>query len=245
MQNLIPLEFNQEEENDNILIPLKEAEGARLVNARDLHRFLEVKSIFTNWIKYYIKRYEFIEDEDFFLKLEKKEKGRPSTEYYLTIDTAKELSMLSRTSRGKEARKYFIEVEKRYKESVQQKVLSPTEMLLEQAKRMVAFEKEQNEIKVRQLEQEEKIKLLEAKTDRQSGDTGYLTVTAYKRFYDRPLSLSDSKRLGKEASKICKKHKIRTGIIPDERFGTVKSYPVEVLQEASHNLFYNENLNNY
>ena len=35
--------------------------------------------------------------------------GRPSKDYFLTIDTAKEISMLQRTEKGKEARKYFIE----------------------------------------------------------------------------------------------------------------------------------------
>lgn len=44
--------------------------------------------------------------------------GRPSKDYFLSIDAAKEISMLQRTEKGKEARKYFIECERQLKEQV-------------------------------------------------------------------------------------------------------------------------------
>ena len=40
--------------------------------------------------------------------------GRPSKEYFLTIEMAKEISMLQRSEKGKEARKYFIECERQF-----------------------------------------------------------------------------------------------------------------------------------
>ena len=48
--------------------------------------------------------------------------GIPTIDYAITIDMAKELSMLSKTKKGKEARKYFIECEKQLRE-VSQKAL--------------------------------------------------------------------------------------------------------------------------
>jgi len=61
--------------------------------------------------------YGFEENVDYIVFLIFEEKpnssgGRPSKDYFLTIETAKEISMLQRTEKGKEARKYFIECER-------------------------------------------------------------------------------------------------------------------------------------
>ena len=91
------------------------------VNARDLHGFLESKREFATWIKSRIKRYGFIEKEDFLTILSKTPKGgRPTKNYHLSIDMAKELSMVERTEKGRQARRYFIECEKIAKETVKQ-----------------------------------------------------------------------------------------------------------------------------
>lgn len=50
----------------NELIPITEMDGTQLINARDLHGFLQVGRDFSNWIKDRIEKYGFIEDEDFF-----------------------------------------------------------------------------------------------------------------------------------------------------------------------------------
>jgi phage anti-repressor protein len=89
------------------------------VNARDLHAFLGNKDNFATWIKDRINQYDFIENQDFisFLETTKKPQGgRPSKEYHLTLDMAKELSMVERTAKGKEARQYFIACEKAYRQ---------------------------------------------------------------------------------------------------------------------------------
>ncbi|UZR95953.1 antA/AntB antirepressor family protein [Chondrinema litorale] len=80
-----------------------------LVNARDLHQFLDVKTRFSDWIKRMLE-YGFVENKDFLTKL-KKEYRQTYKEYYLTITCAKEISMLQRTDKGKEARLYFIKAE--------------------------------------------------------------------------------------------------------------------------------------
>lgn len=82
-----------------------------LVDARELHHFLESKRDFSNWITQRINRYGFIDGEDFTTNLLKSTGGRPSKEYYLTLDMAKELAMVENNDKGRQARRYFIEAE--------------------------------------------------------------------------------------------------------------------------------------
>ena len=83
------------------------------VNARELHQFLDIKSEFRNWIKNRIKEYDFIENQDFISNGKNLPNGGRSIEYYISLDMAKELSMVERNDKGKQARKYFIECEKK------------------------------------------------------------------------------------------------------------------------------------
>jgi anti-repressor protein len=87
-------------------------EAVQTVNARDLHEFLEVGKKFADWIKDRISQYGFTENEDFVSFSQNGEKGRPTNEYAISIDMAKELSMVERNDQGKKARQYFIECEK-------------------------------------------------------------------------------------------------------------------------------------
>ena len=88
------------------------------VNARELHAVLEVKSRFNDWINNRIEEYEFIENQDFVTFTKNLVKGRPSIEYYVPLDMAKELSMVKKKKKGRQARKYFIECEKKLREVV-------------------------------------------------------------------------------------------------------------------------------
>lgn len=102
--------------NMNMLIPITEDAGKRAVNARDLHIFLESKQQFADWIKNRIRQYGFIENQDyqvFHNLMNNPNGGRPTTEFALSIDMAKELSMVEGNEKGKEARRYFIACEKR------------------------------------------------------------------------------------------------------------------------------------
>ena len=91
-------------------------QAQQTVNARELHAFLENRDMFANWIKDRIEQYGFVENQDFVRYLENSKKplgGRPSIEYALSLDMAKELSMVERNTKGKQARQYFIDCEKR------------------------------------------------------------------------------------------------------------------------------------
>ena len=84
-----------------------------LVNARDLHTFLESGQEFSAWIAKRIEKYGFVQDQDFLINLSKTPTGgRPTTDYHITLDMAKELSMVERNAKGKQARQYFIACEK-------------------------------------------------------------------------------------------------------------------------------------
>lgn len=97
-----------------------------LISARELHEFLESKQDFTTWIKSKIERYGFVENEDF--TFHKFMEGKSwKHDYAITIDVAKELSMVENNEKGRQARRYFIQCEKSLKNNM--KVLSPSEQL--------------------------------------------------------------------------------------------------------------------
>lgn len=111
------------------LIPVRQGniggEAVQTVNARELHKFLEAKKDFSNWMKDRIQQYGLENGKDYCLGLTGKGEAQPSgfaankIEYHLAIDVAKELSMVERNEKGREARKYFIECEKKLKEGLQ------------------------------------------------------------------------------------------------------------------------------
>jgi anti-repressor protein len=87
----------------NQLISITENNGNKAVSARELHEFLEVKTDFTDWIKRMLE-YGFSENEDYSLLKIGERNAHNKTDYALTLDCAKEISMLQRTDKGKEAR---------------------------------------------------------------------------------------------------------------------------------------------
>ena len=96
------------------LIPLTENDGVSAVMGRDLHQFLEVGRDYTNWFKQMIG-YGFVEGQDFTPDLAKSFGGRPRQDHVVSLDMAKEISMIQRTDKGKQARQYFIECERKAK----------------------------------------------------------------------------------------------------------------------------------
>ncbi|WP_347962656.1 ORF6C domain-containing protein [Lactococcus formosensis] len=100
------INITQNENNDSV------------VSGRELHEFLEVESNYTTWFNR-MTEYGFTEEIDFIPILEKSSGGRPSQDHALKLDMAKEISMIQRTAKGKEARQYFIQVEKEYKQQQQ------------------------------------------------------------------------------------------------------------------------------
>jgi len=104
------------------------------VSARDLHRELEVKTDFSDWVKNRITKYEFVEGIDYIIAPEKKGTlesttyGKNKIEYYISLDMAKQMSMAENNEKGRLARRYFIECEKQLK-SLSVPVQQPQPML--------------------------------------------------------------------------------------------------------------------
>lgn len=140
------------------LIPLqrRSLDGAAVqtVNARDLHVFLQVNRDFSTWLKARIEQYRFVENSDFVCSpipgSKENRGGHNRLDYHLTIDMAKELAMVERSDRGKEARQYFLQCERHAQSlpsplepSIGEVLLNPAhlrELLLGQTEKVLQLE---------------------------------------------------------------------------------------------------------
>ncbi|MGV3071518.1 antA/AntB antirepressor family protein [Corynebacterium phoceense] len=104
----------------NELIPLTERDGTQAVLGRDLHAFLEVSTEYRHWFPRMVD-YGFTEGQDYAVKNDRVQdslgREREATNHVISLDMAKEISMIQRTEKGKQARAYFIECERRVKSS--------------------------------------------------------------------------------------------------------------------------------
>lgn len=140
------------------LIKIIEREGRQLVSGRELHEFLEIGTKYKDWFPRMVE-YGFEEEVDFIKVAQKRATNNlknPVTtviDHAISIDMAKEISMIQRTEKGKIARQYFINCEKKLKEV---KKLTPMELMELQFKALK--------------EQEEKIVQVENKIDKLEED---------------------------------------------------------------------------
>lgn len=101
----------------NELIKINYDNDTPTVSGRELHEFLGVNEKYTQWFNRMCE-YGFSENTDYLLLSEKTETNNPKnpftkiTNHQLTIEMAKELCMLQRNEKGKQARTYFINLEK-------------------------------------------------------------------------------------------------------------------------------------
>ncbi|EJN0421212.1 antA/AntB antirepressor family protein [Campylobacter coli] len=129
-------------------------------NAREIFQFLNSEQEYSNWIKNRISHYNFIENQDYIIELVYT-KGRPRKEYYVTLDMAKELCMVENNEKGRQARRYFIECEKRLKNLEQEKMqkLAFHQSLGYKSQLKQQKEKYENKIKALQYDLEKKKEL--------------------------------------------------------------------------------------
>lgn len=98
--------------------------GEKVVYGTELHAVLNVKSKFADWVKNRLDDCEALENKDYQTFSKILEKGRPSIDYIIKLATAKEMAMLERNEKGKQVRRYFIQVEEKYKEGKSQRKVS-------------------------------------------------------------------------------------------------------------------------
>lgn len=134
MNELLKVEVNEQQEP--------------CISGRELHEFLEVETPYHIWFPRMVG-YGFDEDIDFSTfeqKCSKPQGGRPSTDHIIKLDMAKELAMIQRSEKGKQARQYFIEVEKEYN--------SPEKIM---ARALLMADKQIKELTIRNSEQKQLI----------------------------------------------------------------------------------------
>ena len=100
------------------LIPVTENEQNEVVvSGRDLHNFLGIGTQYTKWFDR-MTEYGFQENQDYILLSQKRLTNNPRnpytdvTDHLLKLDAAKEISMIQRNDKGKQARQYFLQIEK-------------------------------------------------------------------------------------------------------------------------------------
>ncbi|MFS1539337.1 MAG: antA/AntB antirepressor family protein [Candidatus Phlomobacter fragariae] len=223
MQNLINIEIK----NIN-------GELIQTVNARDLHEFLGSKQKFADWTKKRISDYGFVENKDF-IRLHKKMKANNATviDYHISLDMAKELSMVERNEKGKQARQYFIECERRilqpslpgnYIEALEALVISEKEKAVITDQRDEALRTKSQISRFREASALGKLSAATRKnrtlTERLGESVKHATITAVKNATGKEYKFSPLRRW-------CRENQVEATEVPDIRYGQVKSWPAE------------------
>ena len=212
--------------NDLIAITEQNINGetVQAVSARELHKFLESKQDFSTWIKARVKDYGFVENQDF-TRFHKKMEANNATliEYAITLDMAKELAMVERNAKGKEARQYFIDCEKKLKQPK-----TKAEMLVVYAQQLVEHERRLAEME----EYKDRVHRIEAKQQAFEEGHSFFTVLGYGAYKGITIDLSTAQKLGKQASALSRDKGIPIDRVKDQRFGAVNAYHETVLNEC-------------
>ncbi|WP_347915252.1 antA/AntB antirepressor family protein [Enterococcus cecorum] len=162
------------------LIKIKTNEnGEQLVSGRELHEFLEVTTPYTQWFDR-MKEYGFTENVDFIglsQKSEKPQGGRPTIDHAMKLDMAKEISMIQRTEKGKQARLYFIDVENQYK-AIQKRLPNTREAIQQLLLQGV------EEVNQRVDVMEERLSNVEENAKLDTGDYNVISKRVKKRVYE-------------------------------------------------------------
>lgn len=101
----------------NELIPTSQNDSGEItISGRDLHYFLEVRTAYKDWFPRMVA-YGFVEGSDYveiFEKVDAQNRARTyeQVNHQIKLDMAKEIAMIQRSERGKEARQYFLQLEK-------------------------------------------------------------------------------------------------------------------------------------
>ena len=211
------------------LIPLQSqtinGNAVETVNARELHAFLESKQDFSTWIKNRISKYEFVENQDYVKLAENKAPQKNGAEksmtydnwqgridYYITLDMAKELSMVERNDKGRQARKYFIECEKQLQAQQSQLPTDPFLLIAHFAQQAYLMQHKQAEMDSRLIKVEQKQQQL-------NQDNDHFTIKGYCALHQLDLSNGKMSAISKKAKKLSDVKDYTYHEITDPRWG--------------------------
>ena len=146
---------------ENELVPVYETStGEKVVYGSELHEVLGVKSRYREWVDRRLNDIEALENEDFQGAEISAPSGQTRKDHIIKLDIAKEMAMLERNEKGKQVRRYFIQVEKKYKSAafVAQELSPQLQMfskIFESAARL----------EMKQKEHDQKLEQLDSKVD--------------------------------------------------------------------------------
>ena len=201
-------------------------EGKQLVSGRELHEFLEIKTKYKDWFPRMVE-YGFEEGIDFVKVAQKRATNNlknPVTtiiDHAISIDMAKELSMIQRTEKGKQARLYFIECEKKLKA-----IDNKAQLLLDiynGGEKAIAASKKLHEIEAAPIKAELKEANIQLQKDKQWWSikrTAIMTNTSWKDYSWKKLKAA-SLETGHEVKKVF-----------DANFGAVNAYHEDAWKEV-------------
>jgi anti-repressor protein len=227
----------------NELIKVSEAvigeQTVQTVDARSLYDFLEIKSEFRNWIKNRINDYGFTQGFDFiagnFLP------GSERIDYHITLSMAKELAMVERNDKGRQARQYFIECERQLQQTPLPQVTDPALAAIIQAvvqidqvrQQQARLASEQQKLQADYEALAEQQRITDGKVEDFSTGAEHFSVTAYCKLFRGGYSIShqEANAVGKKLSTMAKNMGIKLGRAPHPLFGTVNTYPKALMDE--------------
>jgi anti-repressor protein len=192
----------------------------RMVCGKELHAFLGVKTKFGDWFKRRVEEYGFVQPLDFTLL---RNEHNEIKELRISLDVAKEICMVEKTDRGREARRYFIEAEKTLRAGATKAPATSLEVLQATVNALVEQEKRVAYLEDRQAVIEAKVKLL-------SSDSEYRTVRGMGNQLGISIPRDQANLIGRRAGAICRRENIVIGKVPDERDGQVNSYPIHIVK---------------
>ena len=115
---------------ENELVPVYiTSTGEKVVYGTELHAALEVVTPYRIWSDRRFNECDAVENKDFEAVQICTPSGQSKRENIIKLDTAKEMAMLERNEIGKQVRKYFIQVEKKYKEKQRKEMPEGKELL--------------------------------------------------------------------------------------------------------------------
>ena len=206
----------------NELMKITEEEGRQVVSARDLYSYLEIKKHFTQWFDQ--NKTQFNEHVDYqavnlYVNASNGIGGTNKTDYALTIDCAKEMAMMSKVKKGKQAREYFIECEKLAKTLLPLTKLGWMELAVKTEKENLALEQTNNN--------------LSTALDALSDWAGILKVSQHNKIRENVLNWRILKRKSAELGFEVKK-------VPSNRYaGGQNLYHITVFKAVYPQLNYN------
>ena len=142
-------------------------------------------------------------------------------EYYITLDMAKELAMVERNEKGKQARKYFIECEKKL---TQPKPMTQIELIAGIANQMAEQER-------KSLELDNRLQVVEQKQQQLNQDNDHFTIKGFCSLHQLDLSNGKMSALSRKAKKLSDVKDYTYHEITDPRWGKVRTYHKDILTE--------------